>query len=106
MSGRPKLWTKPNPREITTPSARTSEGQRSRRRPRRATNDFQGASSTIATPAAAWMTRVARAGWPPSSNATHPLAKATAKRLSSARLVTRPPPRISSKVVANGQSNT
>src|SRR5260370_37826721 len=64
--------------------------ERGRRNPRFATSDFHGTSRTIATPAAACRRRTARAGCPDNSNATQPLAKASASTNSNARFVIRP----------------
>src|SRR5260370_21425617 len=93
MLGWPTECTTPNAIDTATPSASTTDAQRSvcrRRKPRLATSDFQGTSSTIPTPADAGRTRTGRAGCPDSSNASQPLAKATASRTNSERLVSRP----------------
>src|SRR5216683_5382808 len=93
MFGWPVACTTPKTIDIATPIASTTDAhlrERGRPNPRFATSDFHGTSSTIATPAAACRKRTARAGCPDSSNATQPLAKASASTNSNARFVIRP----------------
>jgi hypothetical protein len=89
----PVAWASPaaTATSTTTPKATDAHrpGPERLASPRRTTTDFQGASTSTASPATAWATTTGRPQAVPAAKARPPLARAATSTTSSARLVRR-----------------